>query len=349
MQKVLSCAAVMSVLALVCGGLVPGQVLAQTQGRVAPIGVVTPDDIAKGIKLGNTPPPVLEEGQVSVLKGQSIRVGTQTRTFDLALPGKTATKNAKRPLVIMLHGGGGNAANAQLMTGFNELATAQGMVVAYPNGSGNVMGGTALLTWNAVHCCGFAMTSKSDDVGFISKLIDHLIATQNVDPRRVYVTGMSNGGMMTQRVGRELSHKVAAIAPVVSGLFGDEPAPRGAVPALIVNGGLDETIPVNGGQTGGASANAWDGTPLKPVSWQGEVWRKASTCLAKTTVTTENEVVTHTVYQCPGKREVRQVLIADHGHAWPGRDRTGRPGADVPSQAWDASVEILKFFNRHSK
>lgn len=342
MSKILlsmALAAGVACVAIVAVAAAPRMAQAKTEGRVAPIAVAPPGGIAT---------PVIE-GQVTILHDQSIQIGGRTRTFDLALPPKEKMTSTKRPLVIMLHGGGGNAANAQLMTGFNTLATAQGMVVAYPNGAGNVQGGTMLLTWNAVHCCGFAMTSKSDDVGFISKLIDHLIATQNVDPRRVYVTGMSNGGMMTQRVGRELSHKIAAIAPVVSGLFGDEPVPKGAVPALIVNGALDETIPVDGGQTGGASANAWDGTPLKPVSWQGEVWRKASACLPKTTVATENAVVVHTVHQCPGKREVRQVLIMDHGHAWPGRDRTGRPGANVPSQAWNASVEILKFFNRHSK
>jgi hypothetical protein len=69
-----------------------------------------------------------------------------------------------------------------------------------------------LLTWNATHCCAQAMRNHVDDVGFISALIDRLVAQGRADPNRIYVTGMSNGAMMTHVVGRELSNKLAAIA-----------------------------------------------------------------------------------------------------------------------------------------
>jgi poly(3-hydroxybutyrate) depolymerase len=142
------------------------------------------------------------------------------------------------PVVIVLHGGGGNAANALKMTGFNRIAAREGAMAVYPNGTASRERGV-LLTWNAGHCCAAAMQNRVDDVGFIGALIDALVAEGRADASRIYVTGMSNGGMMAHRLGRELSSKIAAIAPVVGAVFGDEPAPRAPTPALIVVGATD--------------------------------------------------------------------------------------------------------------
>ena len=97
------------------------------------------------------------------------------------------------PLVIMLHGGGGNSENGLTMSGFNTLAEREGFVAVYPEGSGK----RRFKTWNAGHCCAYALEQHVDDVGFISDLIDRLVAEGVADPSRVYVTGMSNGAMRT--------------------------------------------------------------------------------------------------------------------------------------------------------
>ena len=68
-------------------------------------------------------------------------------------------------------------------------------------------------TWNADNCCGYAHRQNVDDVGFISALIEELVADYQVDPSRVSVTGFSNGAMMTFRLACELSGKIAAAAP----------------------------------------------------------------------------------------------------------------------------------------
>jgi len=98
------------------------------------------------------------------------------------------------------------------MSGFSDKADKENFAVVYPNGSGRM--GNALLTFNAVGCCAYAMRNKVDDVAFISKLIDKLAADYSIDTKRVYVTGFSNGALMTHLLAAELPDKIAAAAPV---------------------------------------------------------------------------------------------------------------------------------------
>lgn len=163
-------------------------------------------------------------------------------------PGLTQTRR-RVPLVLILHGGGGNAEITERMTGFTTKAEKEGFIVVYPEGSSRFK--DKLLTWNAGHCCGYALNNKVDDVGFISALIDKLVRDYPVDPKRIYATGISNGGMMSHRLGIELPHKLAAIASVVGALFGDEKMPAQPVSALMINGMLDQSVPYQGGPPGG--------------------------------------------------------------------------------------------------
>ena len=127
----------------------------------------------------------------------ALTVGQRERTYLVHLPPVYDGKRSL-PLVIVLHGGGGNAEGAARMTGFSEKADREGFVVVYPNGSGRLK--TRLLTWNSGNCCGYAMDQNVDDVGFIRVLIDEFVKTRAIDPKRVFVTGMSNGGMMTSQI-----------------------------------------------------------------------------------------------------------------------------------------------------
>ena len=58
------------------------------------------------------------------------------------------------------------------------------------------------------------MSNKVDDVGFTRALLDDLATVTNVDAKRVFATGISNGGIMCYRLASELSDRIAAIAPV---------------------------------------------------------------------------------------------------------------------------------------
>lgn len=268
--------------------------------------------------------------------------GTE-RTYLLRIPASVANSPARVPLVLVLHGGGGNADNAEKMTGFTDKAIKEGFIVAYPEGSGRRKNG--LLTWNAGHCCGYAMHNRVDDTGFISTLIDTLIARYPIDPGRIYATGMSNGGMMTHRLGIELSGKLAAIAPVVATVFGDEKMPARPVSAIMLNGVLDKSVPHAGGAPGGRFSNNWDGTPARPALEQAAFWAGANACTS-TPVKAEHAAYTRWQYSCPGNRSVELYLLNDNGHAWPGGQAGSRMG-DRPTQTFDGTDVIWDFFKTH--
>jgi polyhydroxybutyrate depolymerase len=248
------------------------------------------------------------------------------------------------PMVIVLHGGGGNADNAVTMTGFDRVAAREGLIAVYPDGTAARPRGR-LLTWNAGHCCASAMEAKVDDVGFIAAVIDTLVSSGRADAARVYVPGMSNGGMLSHRLGRELSAKVAAIAPVVGAVFGDEPPPQSAVPAFIVVGADDQIVPPSGGPLrlrlllGSGSAADRD---VAPAMAQATYWARHNGCgeptRTQTSVSSRTEWTT-----CSSGAPVVFHSVAGNGHAWPGGE-PGRAGAAQPTQAFDATDEMWAFF-----
>jgi polyhydroxybutyrate depolymerase len=240
--------------------------------------------------------PLVNAGSDASGSYQTLRHDGVDRHYLIHTPAESALRAGGVPLVLVLHGGGGNADNAERMTGFTAKAQREGFIVVYPEGSGRF--GQKLLTWNAGHCCGYAMERKVDDVGFIRSLIKQLLEQYPIDPARVYVTGMSNGGMMTHRVGRELASQVAAIAPVVATVFGDESKAGQPVSALMFNGMLDESVPYLGGTPGGRFNDAWDGTPAKPALDQGVYWAGANGC-AKEPVGQDRGSHVHWRYACP--------------------------------------------------
>jgi polyhydroxybutyrate depolymerase len=267
------------------------------------------------------------------------------RSYLIRVPGDLANGHEPVPLVLVLHGGGGNAENAEMMTGFTDKARREGFIVVYPEGTGRRK--DRLLTWNAGHCCGHAMETRVDDVGFIGALIDKLVASYPIDPKRIYATGMSNGGMMTHRLGIELSDKLAAIAPVVGTLFGDERRPEHPVSAIMFNGMHDKSVPFQGGPPGGRFAGAWDGTPAKPGLDQAAFWASADGCAGGPGKYSQ-AAFTRWQYQCPAGRAVELYLVDDNGHAWPGGKKGSFMG-DEPSSSFDGTDVIWNFFKAHAR
>lgn len=285
-----------------------------------------------------------QAGNASVARQTLLHDGIR-RSYVLRLPDASALRGGRVPLVLVLHGGGGNAEHAERMTGFTGKAQQEGFIVAYPEGSGRFR--DKLLTWNAGHCCGYAMERGTDDVGFVGALVDKLVRNYPIDPRRVYVTGMSNGGMMAHRLGRELSGRIAAIAPVVATVFGDEKPPAQPVSALMVNGMLDASVPHEGGPPGGRFNSAWDGTPTKPALDQGAYWAGANGC-AQPPEMEERGTLLRWRYACPAGRAVELYLLKDNGHAWPGGQR-GSARGDQPSASLNATDRIWEFFKAQVK
>jgi len=275
---------------------------------------------------------------------QTIAHGGRTRSYLV----HDFSRGPNAPVVIVLHGGGGNAANAVQMTGFDRIAQREGLLAVYPNGTSAREGGR-FLTWNAGHCCAAAMDAQVDDVGFIGAVIDTLVAAKRADPSRIYVTGMSNGGMMAHRLGRELSRKIAGIAPVVGAVFGDERPPNAPVPAFIVVGADDRVVPGAGGplQLRLLLAGSAADRDVAPAIDQAAYWARANGCEEPArSQTRASAVVAWTA--CRSGAPVVFHTVAGNGHAWPG-GRPGRAAADRPSAGFDASEAMWTFFKTRKR
>ncbi len=260
------------------------------------------------------------------------------------------------PVVIVLHGGGGHPENAVEMSQMDVVAARERFIAVYPGGTGGMPGGR-LLTWNATHCCAYARENRIDDVGFIRKVIDGLVSSGRADPRRVYVTGMSNGAMMTHVLAREMPDAIAAIAPIVGALFGDEPAPKGPVAAVIFVGQLDQTVPAAGGPLGGPDkrgiaanlARKAEDHDVAPDVVQADYWAKANGCGTPVEVFDKQQKLVEIGWdKCVSGKPVHFYRVANNGHAWPG-GRAGRAEADQPTRDMNASEIMWRFFKANPK
>lgn len=141
------------------------------------------------------------------------------------------------PLVIALHGLGGTGAQLHF-AGFDAVADREGFAVAYPDAIANA--------WSYGRPVNQPMPTVGgetvDDTGFISRLIDHLIERKIADPARVYVTGPSRGGLMAFTLACALADKIAAAAPLITGMTDhqrDDCRPSRPVPIMVIAGTAD--------------------------------------------------------------------------------------------------------------
>lgn len=267
------------------------------------------------------------------------------RQYLLHVPEGTCAARAL-PLVVVLHGGGGDYGFARRMTEFSCKADEKGFVVVYPNGTG--MFGSHLLTWNAGTCCGFARDKGVDDVGFLVQLIEQICRDcrasggGGIDRSRVYVVGFSNGGMLTYKLAAAAPERVAAVAVVSGCMFGSEERPRLPVPVAILQGTSDRHVPAQGGP---GKLARW-GFPVnaKPLQYAIDFWVRANGCETEK-VTRILPAVERTVHS-GGNAEVVVYTIAGGGHSWPGGRRAWF-GADAPFPGFNATDEIWEFFARH--
>lgn len=274
------------------------------------------------------------------------------RYYFVHLPYRYKKEN-KMPVVFVLHGGLGNAQTAMRMTDMNSLADKEKFIVVYPNGTGRFK--NRFLTWNASYnCCGYAMREEIDDVKFINKVIEEIKNDYNVDKQRIYVSGMSNGGMMSYRLACELSKKIAAIAVVAGALNYQYCSPVDTVPVIIFHGKKDYHVPFNGGvgkkSVGRFYRKKYGLEPRadQPVDTAVDFWCKNNGC-QPTAKVIENEQLIKKVYdQCVDETELVLYIIKNGGHSWPGGVKL-RKRADDPVEDIVATEIIWDFFSRHKK
>ncbi|MBK6517796.1 MAG: hypothetical protein IPG04_27680 [Polyangiaceae bacterium] len=152
------------------------------------------------------------------------------------------------PLMILLHGYSATGAIQEAYFGLGPIANEQGVVYANPDGTVDATGENF---WNATEaCCDFGGTDV-DDSAYLLGLVDEIASKVNVDPKRVYLIGHSNGGFMSHRMACDHAGRVAAIVSLAGATFVD-PFDCGAsepVSVLQIHGDADETILYEGGTT----------------------------------------------------------------------------------------------------
>ncbi len=255
------------------------------------------------------------------------------------------------PLVIVMHGGGGSAKSIVAQTGFNAEADHQAFITAYPEGTArerpllDALGKPVFRTWNAGACCGVAVERGMDDVGFIRAMVADIAARYPIDPKRIYATGLSNGGMMAYRLACEASDLLAAVAPVSAVSVVQPCEPRFPVSLLHIHGTADRHVPIEGG----VGAKSIVKIPYPPVERSIAFWAAWDDCGKDPIVSTAAPDVTRRSYPlCTLGIAVDYYVIEGGSHAWPGGKRIAK-FLDEPSKAIDATKLIWQFFAAHPK
>ena len=300
-----------------------------------------------------TPAPQAEDAAPAPLTPgdhrRELTAGGRARSYLVHVPPKyDATRPT--PVVLAFHGA---MMNARMMVSFSALsdkADEAGFVVVYPNGTGL---GEAALFWNA-GAEPKADGRPPDDVAFVAALLDDLATVVNVDAKRVYAAGMSNGGMMCHRLAAELSDRIAAVAPVTGTLAlpAKRVRPKRAVPVIHFHGTADTMVPFEGPRGGPRRGTAVT-LEFLSVAKTIDAWVEANGCPAEPAVNDlpdkadDGTTVTRTVYG-PGRdgAEVVLVTVTGGGHTWPGQPPPvkflGKSTADV-----SANDLLWEFFERH--
>lgn len=278
---------------------------------------------------------------------QSLDFEGQKRTYLLHLP-PAVSKGQPLPLVLAFHGSGGQAKGMQALTGFSNLADQKGFIVVYPDAyEGNWNDGRQALSLAS-------QRENINDVGFVEAIIERLANTYPLDRRRVFATGMSNGGMFTQRLGCELAGKLAAIAPVTGSLpenFAPLCKPTRPLPVLMIMGTADSLVPWQGGEVVRGRRNRVISVPDTI-----KFWATHNQCAPTPAITREpdrnpsdgTQVRREAYSQCRDNTEVVLYAVEDGGHAWPGSSRNlGEAISGKVSQDINASEIIWDFFSKH--
>jgi polyhydroxybutyrate depolymerase len=271
----------------------------------------------------------------------TIQVGSLNRTFSWHVP-KNQIQTQRLPVVVLLHGGGGSGANigkiTQLSGGFDAFADQKGFIAIYPDALGG--------NWNDGR---ETIPHKNDDVSFIAAAIDYVAKVQAADLARVYIAGISNGGMMAQRFACDAPQRVSAIAVVASALpraLANACQMSGPTPVVFLTGDADPLIPFNGGPV-----KAGIGGDMLSAAATVNFWvnKNAATLqgMRKIPDTDPSDGTTTTLdtYQSKGRTAVAFYKIAGGGHTWPGGTQYA-PRALVGTVAMDFSANqaIWEFF-----
>jgi polyhydroxybutyrate depolymerase len=262
------------------------------------------------------------------------------RTYHLYVP---STAGDNPPLLVALHGGLGWGLQFRENSDFDRLAETNGFLVVYPDGT-KILERRDNRVWNGGACCGPAQEDRGDvdDVAFITALIDELTNAYAVDPERIYVTGHSNGAIMSYRLACELSDRIVAIAVQAGSIEIDRCEPGNPVSVMNLHGLDDTNISIDGGSGDGVSDHDF-ASPRASIEQMASL--NGCTERADTSDTSNDDVSGVRWTGCDDDVVVELILVDGANHAWMGHPGTwiqeqvtGAPYPDL-----DASLTIWDF------
>ena len=292
--------------------------------------------------------PTLSVDKPSEQKTINITFDGVARNFIVYLP-SGYNNSGKMPLIFAIHGGSGTPEGMINIANFKTIADRDKVVLVYPEG--------VQKNWNdgrptAPNQLGI------NDVGFFNQMCDYMINNYSVDGKKIYATGISNGGFMSSRLGCELSNRIAAIAVNAATIEATTIAPyckpNRPVPALYIHGTTDPLVPFLGGQiTAGGTAG---GTILSHFQVI-EKWVALNGCNSTPTITdlpdiaNDGTTIKQRVYSGgTNGSEVVSYVITNGGHTWPqGYQYLNEVIIGKTSQDMNACEVIWTFFKRFSR
>jgi polyhydroxybutyrate depolymerase len=280
-----------------------------------------------------------------VQKTETITVDSRSREYTIYLP--TGYNSTPLPLVFCLHGGGGTSGGFMTMASFNTLAEKEKFIVVYPQGIEK--------NWNDGRPTD-ANKLGVDDVNFFRTMIQTFSTTYKIDSKRIYSTGISNGGFMSSRLGAELGDKIAAIASVAASVEKNNVYINingsNAVSAMYVQGTTDPLVPFLGGVM-----TAGDGGTIASHAETIAKWVSANNCAATAVIANVPDIASDGTsairrdYNGGTKgTAVSSIVIQNGGHTWPqGVSYSPELIIGKTSQDFNGIETVWEFFKSHPK
>lgn len=292
--------------------------------------------------------PTLSVDKPSEQKTINITFDGVARNFIVYLP-SGYNNSGKMPLIFAIHGGSGTPEGMINIANFKTIADRDKVVLVYPEG--------VQKNWNdgrptAPNQLGI------NDVGFFNQMCDYMINNYSVDAKKIYATGISNGGFMSTRLGCELSNRIAAIAvnaaTIEATTIAPNCKPNRPVPALYIHGTTDPLVPFLGGQiTAGGTAGGTILSHFQAI----DKWVTINACNPTPTVTdlpdiaNDGTTIKQRVYSGgTNGSEVVSYVVLNGGHTWPqGYQYLNEAIIGKTSQDMNACEVIWTFFKRFSR
>jgi polyhydroxybutyrate depolymerase len=284
---------------------------------------------------------------------ETIRIDGTERMFAAFVPDKTPA-----PLVLILHGNTQQGIDMQTRASWPELARREQFVAIYPDGLNRAWADLR----SGTEVVGRRPPAGTDDVAFLMTLVAKYIKDGVADPKRIYVTGVSNGGAMTMTLACREPQTFAAAAAVImsfTATMAEACKPQGPIPMLLMNGTADTLIAYQGGRSTSRYAlpNVW--STERTIGF----WRKVNGCEADDGPSTnlpdrdpeDSSTVTRIDSRCPAGRDVVLYRVNAGGHRMPGKDSDAKAKRMVDAllgpqnRDIDGPEVIWDFFKRFAR